>query len=762
MKAVVTCVSVLAAGALLAPSAGAQVSGLEVLTQGAGGEQAEFDTEYLRSTPDLSRVYFETQGSLLAEDVDDNDRDIYEATGMQTRLISTGPTDDHFDAFYELNDVSTDGSRIYFTTNERLIEADGDEGGTDVYARIGEQVLQVSRGATEAVPDQVNFDDATADGSRAWFGTYERLVPEDEDDWYDIYEWNGVQGEVELVSTGPLDTPDVEAGDEDMDYEDATPDGTQVFFNTRLALTADDTDEDRDVYRRAGGETTLVTPDPVVDDGTFVEVGVYDVSADGTRVYINTTVGLVTGDDDGVTDFYVLTDGEPTLLTPGTGYGGEELAYEGRTGGGARVYFSTPERLVDADTDASIDVYEYANGQTSLLSTGPEAEGGNFEVLLSAFTNDGSRLILRTDEALTGDDGDENRDLYVRENGALTLLSDKGEGSVSFDDMSDDGTRVVYSDDDDNVFVNDGGPSVELLSHAGEPLRLSPDGSRLLLETPERLVAQDTDNGYDTYRMTLAQPPRNTARPAITGTPTVGRALACSTGTWSGDEADYAYAWNRNGSPIAGATTATYTAAPPDANQQLTCTVTATNAIGAASATSAAVTVRPAGGPPPPPPPPAGPAPGPCANPQTGSGAAETLTGTDAGDLLRGLAGDDELIGLAGADCLTGGAGDDRLSGGAGADRLAGSKGDDRLVGGRGADRLIGGGGADALTGGKGADRLKGDAGVDRLTGGGGDDVILAADGEAETVRCGAGAGDRVVADPGDRLRGCERKRRVS
>ena len=416
---------------------------------------------------------------------------------------------------------------------------------------------------------------------------------------------------------------------------------------------------------------------------------------------------------------------------------------------------------MDADTDASIDVYEYASGQISLLSTGPEAEGGNFDVLLSAHTDDGSRLILRTDEALTAQDGDEDRDLYLRENGALRLLSDAGEGNATFDDMSADGTRVIYDDAEDDVFVNDGGRAVKLLALQGFPLRLSADGDTLLLETLARLAPEDTDNGFDTYRMTLAQPPRNTARPAITGTPTVGGALSCSTGTWSGDEADYTYAWNRNGTPIAGATAATYTAAPPDANQQLTCTVTATNAIGAASATSAAVTVRPAGGPPPPPPP-AGPAPGPCANPQTGSGAAETLTGTDAGDLLRGLAGDDELIGLGGADCLAGGAGDDRLSGGAGADRLAGSKGDDRLTGGRGADRLIGGGGGDALTGGKGADRLKGDGGVDRLTGGGGDDVILAADGEDETVRCGAGAGDRVVADPGDRLRGCERKRRVS
>jgi hypothetical protein len=39
--------------------------------------------------------------------------------------------------------------------------------------------------------------------------------------------------------------------------------------------------------------------------------------------------------------------------------------------------------------------------------------------------------------------------------------------------------------------------------------------------------------------------------------------------------------------------------------------------------------------------------------------------------------------------------------------------------------------------------------------------VILAADGVKETVRCGAGDRDRAVADPEDRLLGCERERRV-
>lgn len=86
--------------------------------------------------------------------------------------------------------------------------------------------------------------------------------------------------------------------------------------------------------------------------------------------------------------------------------------------------------------------------------------------------------------------------------------------------------------------------------------------------------------------------PTNTVAPAVTGTPTVGQTLSCSTGTWSGTGTiTYAYQWQRDGSNISGATSSTYTLVEADASTSVRCVVTATDDIGSTAANSNAVSV---------------------------------------------------------------------------------------------------------------------------------------------------------------------------
>ena len=124
-------------------------------------------------------------------------------------------------------------------------------------------------------------------------------------------------------------------------------------------------------------------------------------------------------------------------------------------------------------------------------------------------------------------------------------------------------------------------------------------------------------------------------------------------------------------------------------------TARAVDALGHASACSAAIAYRHATPVVPPPEDPNDPTDGP-----------DAIGGTDAGDVIDGLDGDDEIFGAAGDDLLDGGQGADELQGGLGDDEVRGGDGDDTLRGGKGDDELIGGPGDDDLDGGPGEDSV--------------------------------------------------------
>jgi hypothetical protein len=95
------------------------------------------------------------------------------------------------------------------------------------------------------------------------------------------------------------------------------------------------------------------------------------------------------------------------------------------------------------------------------------------------------------------------------------------------------------------------------------------------------------------FRLLLGgEPPVNTIAPVVSGTGVVGQTLTTTNGTWSGTlPFTYTYQWQRNGSPISGATSQTYVLVSADAGTNVRCVVTATNSVGTASASSNAIAV---------------------------------------------------------------------------------------------------------------------------------------------------------------------------
>jgi hypothetical protein len=91
-------------------------------------------------------------------------------------------------------------------------------------------------------------------------------------------------------------------------------------------------------------------------------------------------------------------------------------------------------------------------------------------------------------------------------------------------------------------------------------------------------------------------PPINTVAPEASGTFTADSTVSCTTGTWSSDAGSitYAYQWEKNGSPISGATSSAYVLTPSDVLAiDFICVVTATNDAGSASADSNNIAVEP-------------------------------------------------------------------------------------------------------------------------------------------------------------------------
>jgi len=82
-----------------------------------------------------------------------------------------------------------------------------------------------------------------------------------------------------------------------------------------------------------------------------------------------------------------------------------------------------------------------------------------------------------------------------------------------------------------------------------------------------------------------ATAPVNTVAPNVTGSAYVGDLLTTTDGTWSGTPTSFSYQWKRGATNI-GTNANTYTLVSADANLNITCVVTATNATGSTNATS--------------------------------------------------------------------------------------------------------------------------------------------------------------------------------
>ena len=427
--------------AALAAVAWASHDSIELVSTGPAGGNGAATVAYAGASEDGGRVYFQTIESLVASDTDAR-TDVYERSGTTTTLISTGPTGGNgaFNAFFA--GTSADGSRVFFGTSERLVAGDNDSQ-SDVYERTGGVTTLVSTGPAGGNGAQgAFFDGASDDGASVFFHTNEKLVAGDTDSQADVYQ--RAAGTTTLLSTGP-------AGGNGLFpalFDGSSADGTHVYFDTDETLAPGDSDASQDVYERFGATTTLMSTGPAGGNGAAPAY--FDaVSRDGARVLLSTDEALVGTDTDAQFDVYERAGATTTLVStgPAGGNGASDALFAGISNDGGRVFFQTDEQLVSGDSDAQVDVYERSSGTTAQVSAGGN---GAFDATFAATSADGGHVFFETEEALTAGDTDAQVDVYERAGGATTLVSTgpaggNGTEDATFEGVSDDGARTFFS-----------------------------------------------------------------------------------------------------------------------------------------------------------------------------------------------------------------------------------------------------------------------------------------------------------------------------
>ena len=169
-----------------------------------------------------------------------------------------------------------------------------------------------------------------------------------------------------------------------------------------------------------------------------------------------------------------------SLLSTGSADRGRQTAdapvWHAADPGSDRVVFSTTAALEPEDADAEADLYERAGGRTRLLTPAAGVEAARIDFL--AASSDASRVLVRTYERLTGEDGDEQQDLYLCEGGQVRLATPGTPGDV---DAAYRQQRPLVARDLHRVLIRSADPLSPADQNATSDLYVAEDGRYALV-----------------------------------------------------------------------------------------------------------------------------------------------------------------------------------------------------------------------------------------------------------------------------------------
>jgi Tol biopolymer transport system component len=369
-----------------------------------------------------------------AEDLYERDLDAGTTTLVSAGAFSCAPLCGNGGGDVTYRGVSEDGTEVYFNTTEQLAAGDTDIA-QDIYARnlaSGATVL-VSAGSSACQPGCGNgeevpiFQRSSSDGSRVFFTTEESLAGADTDIATDVYARDLPAGPTTLVSAGT-------DANRTATFAAASADGSKVFFVTTEGLDGADGNGANDVYRWSGGAPELVTSGTCAQ-GSGCGSSFNAATSDGNSLIFTTTEQLSPADSDSSADVYsaaapswmpaLISEGEPACA-PACGNGPSAAIFNASAADGSKTVFTTAESLAPADTDSAADIYlrDAAAQTTTLLSpSGVCPLKDPCGAVYTGASADRSHVFFQTGERLTAEDVDSESDVYERSAGQTRIVS---------------------------------------------------------------------------------------------------------------------------------------------------------------------------------------------------------------------------------------------------------------------------------------------------------------------------------------------------
>jgi hypothetical protein len=312
-----------------------------------------------------------------------------------------------------------------------------------LYMRENDAITkEVSRGK------QVYFVGMNRNGSKVYFITDEKLLPQDTDTSEDLYMWEAAGDELTLVSQeGSLGNDDECSATwtEKCGVKMITPINFQAgrYFDRKAHVQGIDdvlapgngdiyfySPEDlvegqiggngqRNLYLYRNGHLQLVT---TFEPGTEVERST--ISEDGSHAAFMTRASLTPYDATGFHEIYTYAADTGALRCASCRPGGlppqADTVHAAEAGptmsNDGKTFFATSEALVPQDTDGIRDVYEYADGRAQLISsgTGDNDSTGGLELVsfffgslhtgLESVSRDGTDVYFTSFETLAPED----------------------------------------------------------------------------------------------------------------------------------------------------------------------------------------------------------------------------------------------------------------------------------------------------------------------------------------------------------------------